>query len=158
MRRYQITIGDKTFEVEVLDIRGGQARVLVDGRPYEARFEPLTGAAAGPATAALLKKPALAPATPPPAPRAAPPPPPAAVPGPAAPAPGQVSAPMPGVILEVLVKKGDRVKAGDTVVKLEAMKMENDLKVSIAGVVTEVRVGKGANVSVGEVLVVVSES
>jgi biotin carboxyl carrier protein len=63
---------------------------------------------------------------------------------------------MPGVILEVLVQVGDRVETGDTVVKLEAMKMENDLTSAIAGVVSEVRVNKGDNVSVGEVLVVVS--
>jgi biotin carboxyl carrier protein len=63
---------------------------------------------------------------------------------------------MPGSILDVLVKVGDRVQAGDTVVKLEAMKMENDLQTPIAGVVKEVRVSKGVNVSVGEVLVVVS--
>jgi pyruvate carboxylase subunit B len=64
---------------------------------------------------------------------------------------------MPGSILEVLVKVGDRVQAGDTVVKLEAMKMENDLRVPVSGMVKEVRVGKGSNVGVGEVLLVVSE-
>jgi pyruvate carboxylase subunit B len=63
---------------------------------------------------------------------------------------------MPGSILEVLVKVGDRVEIGATVVKLEAMKMENDLQSLIAGIVKEVRVSKGDNVSVGEVLVVVS--
>jgi biotin carboxyl carrier protein len=51
---------------------------------------------------------------------------------------------------------GDQVQLGDTVVKLEAMKMENDLQAPIAGVVKEVRVSKGDNVSVGEVLVVIS--
>jgi len=63
---------------------------------------------------------------------------------------------MPGVILDVLVKVGDQVKTGDTVVKLEAMKMENDIKVPLAGVVAEVLVSKGANVTVGEVLVMVT--
>jgi biotin carboxyl carrier protein len=63
---------------------------------------------------------------------------------------------MPGSILDVLVKVGDQVQAGDTVVKLEAMKMENDLQTPIAGVVKEVRVSKGDNVSVGEVLIIVS--
>jgi biotin carboxyl carrier protein len=63
---------------------------------------------------------------------------------------------MPGVILEVLVKVGDQVEAGDTVVKLEAMKMENDIKTPGSGVVAEVLVHKGANVTVGEVLVVVT--
>ncbi len=69
---------------------------------------------------------------------------------------GAVVAPMPGAILEVLVQVGDKVEAGDTVVKLEAMKMENDLQAPGAGTVTQVRVAKGSNVAVGEVLVVVS--
>jgi biotin carboxyl carrier protein len=63
---------------------------------------------------------------------------------------------MPGSILDVLVQVGDQVAAGATVVKLEAMKMENDLQAAISGVVKEVRVNKGDNVSVGDVLVVVS--
>jgi biotin carboxyl carrier protein len=153
MRRYQITIEGKVFEVEIVSLKGSRARVVVNGRPYEAIIS-----AAGPAPVAAPVPP------PPPKPVAAPTPPspprPAAAPAPeraeAATGPGAVAAPMPGVILEVLVQVGDRVETGDTVVKLEAMKMENDLTSAIAGVVSEVRVNKGDNVSVGEVLVVVS--
>ncbi len=65
---------------------------------------------------------------------------------------------MPGVILEVLVNVGDGVQVGDTVLKLEAMKMENDVRATVAGVVTEVHVSKGANVSVGEVLLTIGSS
>ena len=154
MRRYRITIGDKVFEVEIMALRGDQARVVVNGRPYEVKFSPGGGA------------PVTSPSPPPaPKPRAAPapaPPPPVAQPSPtlekAEPTSGlgRVTAPMPGAILEVLVQVGDRVQAGDTVVKLEAMKMENDLVAPIAGAVTEVRVSKGSNVAVGEVLVVLS--
>jgi biotin carboxyl carrier protein len=64
---------------------------------------------------------------------------------------------MPGVILDVLVNVGDAVNVGDTVVKLEAMKMENDLRAAVAGVVTEVRVSKGANVTVSEVLLTIGQ-
>ena len=42
-------------------------------------------------------------------------------------------------------------------VKLEAMKMENDVRATVSGVISEVRVSKGANVTVGEILVVVAE-
>jgi biotin carboxyl carrier protein len=145
MRRYRLTIGDKTFEVEVVAVKGDQARVLVNGRPYEVKIAP----AASPRPAAA------------PAPAAGPPPPPPLpTPAPEVEAPaglGTVTAPMPGSILEVLVKVGDRVQAGDTVVKLEAMKMENDLRVPVSGMVTEMRVGKGSNVGVGDILLVVSE-
>ncbi|MBI4642950.1 MAG: acetyl-CoA carboxylase biotin carboxyl carrier protein subunit [Deltaproteobacteria bacterium] len=152
MGRYRLTIGDKTFEVEVLGVQGEQARVLVNGRTYEVKYQPLTpGAALAPSAPARVTPPRpAAPARP--APPVSPPPEKPA----AAAEPGEVMAPMPGCILDVLVKVGDRVQAGDTVVKLEAMKMENDLQTPIAGVVKEVRVSKGDNVSVGEVLVAVS--
>ncbi len=150
MRRYQISIGDKSFEVQILAVRGDQARVLVNGHPYEVKFAAASGPAAAP-------RPAPAPPKPPPPPPA----PPAEAPLPPAGPEGELAAvvaPMPGSILEVLVKAGDRVEPGDTVVKLEAMKMENDVKATTGGVVREVRVSKGANVSVGEVLLVVSKS
>jgi len=154
MRRYQITIGEKPFEVEILSVEGDRARVLVNGRSYEVKFQALAGAA-GPPPVAL--RPGAPPKVSPPAtPARVGPPRPKPGPAPAAGAPGAVTAPMPGAILDVLVKVGDRVKAGDTVVKLEAMKMENDVRASMAGVVSEVRVSKGMNVTVGEVLVVVA--
>jgi len=151
MGRYRLTIGDKTFDVEVLGIQGKQARVAVNGRTYEVGYQPLPPGAAAPAPPAPARP--AAPARPP---AAAPPPAEKPAAPPAAGEPGAVTAPMPGSILEVLVKVGDRVEIGATVVKLEAMKMENDLQSPIAGVVKEVRVSKGDNVSVGEVLVVVS--
>ncbi|RMG84383.1 MAG: acetyl-CoA carboxylase biotin carboxyl carrier protein subunit, partial [Candidatus Dadabacteria bacterium] len=76
----------------------------------------------------------------------------------AAPAPegGEViTAPMPGHILNVLVAEGDAVEVGDTVVVMEAMKMENEIKAHVAGKVLEVKVAKGQDVGVGEVLVVI---
>lgn len=154
MRRYQITIAGRVFEVEIMALRNDQARVLVNGKSYEVKF---TSGVGGQVT--------VPPPAPPPKPRPAaapaPPPPPAPVePSPekveAGPGLGAVVAPMPGAILEVLVQVGDKVEAGDTVVKLEAMKMENDLQAPGAGTVTQVRVAKGSNVAVGEVLVVVS--
>ncbi|AZR72672.1 hypothetical protein BBF96_04270 [Anoxybacter fermentans] len=67
----------------------------------------------------------------------------------------QVKAPMPGTILDVKVKVGDRVKAGDAVVVLEAMKMENDIMTSVDGEVKEVLVNSGATVNEGDILVVI---
>jgi len=154
MGRYRLTISDKTFEVEVLGVQGEQARVLVNGRTYEVKYQPLA-----PGAAPAPTPPAPARVTPPrpaaPVPPASPVSPPSEKPA-AAGEPGAVTAPMPGSILDVLVKVGDQVQVGDTVVKLEAMKMENDLQSPITGVVKDVRVSKGDNVSVGEVLVTVS--
>ncbi|KXJ31035.1 sodium-extruding oxaloacetate decarboxylase subunit alpha [Pseudomonas sp. HUK17] len=67
--------------------------------------------------------------------------------------PGDVSTTMPGNIVEVLVKEGDQVKAGQGVLVTEAMKMETEIQASIAGTVTAVRVAKGDRVNPGEVLI-----
>jgi biotin carboxyl carrier protein len=76
---------------------------------------------------------------------------------PAAPAAAQgataVKAPMPGNILDVKVKAGDSVKAGDILVILEAMKMENEIVAPTDGTVAAINVNKGDTVNSGDVLV-----
>ncbi len=75
----------------------------------------------------------------------------AATAGPAGPAP--IVAPMPGLIVRVSVSVGDRVEAGQGVVVIEAMKMENELRATAAGVVKSVEVGAGMAVEKGALLV-----
>jgi biotin carboxyl carrier protein len=67
---------------------------------------------------------------------------------------GQVKAPMPGRITHVAIQVGDRVNRGDTLVVIEAMKMQNELKAASPGAVTEIRVEPGQAVNAGDVLVV----
>jgi biotin carboxyl carrier protein len=67
-----------------------------------------------------------------------------------------VRAPMPGLVLSLPMDPGANVERGQTVVILEAMKMENDLASPITGTVKEIRVSKGQTVNQGDVLVVVS--
>ena len=88
-----------------------------------------------------------------PAPKAAPAP--AAAPAPkAAPAGANaVIAPLPGTITQILVKVGQQIKAGDTVVMMEAMKMENSITAEYDGTVTAILVQQGAQVQSGEALV-----
>ncbi len=66
----------------------------------------------------------------------------------------EVSAPMPGKVVAVLVRVGEEVVAGQGVVVIEAMKMENELKAAAPGRVAEVRAVAGKAVNGGEVLVV----
>ncbi|EWC39760.1 oxaloacetate decarboxylase subunit alpha [Pseudomonas stutzeri] len=68
-------------------------------------------------------------------------------------APGDVSTTMPGNVVDVLVAVGDAVKAGQTVLVSEAMKMETEIQAPIAGTVKAVHVGKGDRVNPGEVLI-----
>jgi len=69
--------------------------------------------------------------------------------------PQKITAPMPGKVVKLLVKPGDRVEARHGLVVVEAMKMENELRARAPGVVAEVRVTEGASVEAGAILVVV---
>ena len=97
------------------------------------------------------------------APAAAPTPAAAPAPKAAAPAPAAkpvaagsatISAPMPGKVLEVKVKAGDAVKAGDVLMILEAMKMQNEIMAPADGTISDVRVSAGQTVGTGDVMIV----
>lgn len=68
---------------------------------------------------------------------------------------GRVAVPMQGTVVKVLVSKGDNVAAGDPVVVLEAMKMENNINADKAGEVTQVKVAPGDSVGAGDVVVII---
>lgn len=132
-------------------------RVTVNGQAYDVTVEDeadaaATGAANPPAMADRGPAQPAAPltATSPSAPAAPEPS------GSAAGDQGVIAAPLPGVILDVKVRAGEHVAAGDVVLILEAMKMENEITSPVDGAVAEVRVSKGATVDLGQVLVVVA--
>jgi biotin carboxyl carrier protein len=134
IRKFNVFVDDNYYAVEV-EAEGG----VMIAAPVAAAPK-----AAAPAAA---PKPAAAPAA---APK------PAAAPAAAAPAAGgagAVAAPMPGLIVDVTCKVGDKVKAGQQVVILEAMKMQNPLNAPIDGEVKGIFVKAGDSVAVGQVLV-----
>ncbi len=124
-------------------------RIVVNDNEYKVGIEELqdeTGAA--PVSAPKpAPRPAAAPA--PSAPSA-----PAAAPQASAPAAGDITAAMPGTILDIKVGVGDSVTSGQTLLILEAMKMENEIMAPGDGVVKEIKVAKGASVNAGDVLIV----
>lgn len=125
--KYKITLNGKTYEVEV---EQGNA-ILLD--EYEAA-----------APAAAPAAPAAAPAAAAPAPTA-----PAAVPA----GSGEViESPLPGSIFKILVSAGQAVKKGDTLLIIEAMKMENEVSAPRDGVVSSVVTTVGAAISTGDPL------
>jgi biotin carboxyl carrier protein len=69
---------------------------------------------------------------------------------------GTVVAPMPGTVLQVAVNIGDNVIKGQTLLVLEAMKMENEIMAPTDGVVHELNVTQGVSVNAGDILVILS--
>ena len=125
MAKYVVTLNGKNYEVEV---EKNTAKITN------------TTAAAAPAAA--------------PAPKAAPAPAPVAAPAPA-PAPAPVAAAPAGTVLNVVAPVGTAVKAGDVILILEAMKMENDIVAPCDGTVASVA-AKGTSVNTDDVLATLS--
>lgn len=117
--------------------------ITVNGTPYNVTVEEGTSSAA-PVASAPAPAPVAAPA-----PQAAP----KAAPAPAAAGSVKVDAPMPGNILDVKVSNGSAVKAGQVLVILEAMKMENEIVAPQDGTVASINVNKGDTVEAGQTIV-----
>lgn len=67
-----------------------------------------------------------------------------------------IIAPLPGTIIEILVQPGDEIQAGQAVVVLEAMKMENELQAEFAGTVASVNVQEGDVVRAGTEIITIN--
>jgi len=135
MKLYRYTINGAQYDVNIESIVGQKAKVSVNGIPFDVEMqgsslseENLPAMAAGEATPAV----SAAPSQKEQASSSAP----AAKNGPGAGTP--VKAPLPGVVTKILVKQGEAVKKGQTVLVLEAMKMENNITAESDGSVTGV--------------------
>lgn len=65
----------------------------------------------------------------------------------------QIRSPLPGTVLNILVREGDTVQRGQNLLIIEAMKMENEIKADSAGIVKKIHVHKGDTISEGQILV-----
>ena len=141
MKEYKYTIGGKKYEVTIGDIIDNIASVTVNGEDYKVEMEP-EKEPEKPKVVRPVAQPASAPAA-------------TSSNNQPANANNAVKAPLPGTIIEVKVNVGDEVKAGDTVVVLEAMKMANNLEAENYGKVTQICVQAGQSVMEGDALVVI---
>lgn len=148
MKTYKFTINGNKYAVGVENIEDNKTTVEVNGTQYEVVLDMPEMAVSKPS------KPVVKIATPP-APKAAPTP--TSVPqAPAAPSSGSaVKSPLPGVILDIFVRVGDTVKAGQRIILLEAMKMENNIDADREGVIKEIRVQRSDAVMEGDVLLII---
>jgi len=157
MKTFELKVGGKEYKVDIERFDGKQAAVKVNGKPFEVDVKQAAGAIY-PGMGVV-----------PPAP-VAPTPAPMGIPQPTAEAPeptlaaapyvptgGQVVAPMPGLILEVLVAVGDMVSAGAPIIKIEAMKMENQIPAPVSGTIKEILAKKGDRVQTDDILAVIDE-
>ena len=154
MKTYRYTIDGAAYDVTINSINGQKAHVEVNGIPFEVEMQgsaltedalpDVALADAAPAAEAPKAAPAEAAAEKP-----------AAAPAGAAGAGNPVKAPLPGVVTKVNVAVGQKVKKGETVLVLEAMKMENNIAAEQDGEVTGVCVKAGDSVLEGTVLITI---
>lgn len=142
MQDFKFKIGGKDYAANVVEEENGKLKVTVNGKAYEVEVPGHVSA-----------RPVIHPIKP-----AAP----AAGGGPVAPVAPKVNsaagsnsvcAPLPGTITKILVSEGQAVKAGDTVLIMEAMKMENNISAEADGTVKKIHVQSGAQVQSGELLI-----
>ena len=142
MKEYKYKINGNEYTVAINEVCDTTAKVTVNGAEYTVEWEKPVEEKPVVKVQPVAAKPAAAPA-------------PAAKPAAAAPAGGYgIKTPLPGVIIDVKVNIGDTVAKGQTVVVLEAMKMENNINADRDGKVAAIQVAKGDTVADGAVLVV----
>jgi len=134
---------------------GKQLRVIVNGKPYDVEIENVSGAPVSvsvPAVAPAAPKPAAKVVSAPAAAKPATKPAAAANVKPGGGAENEVRAPMPGTILDIAVKPGDKVAKGDQLLALDAMKMKNAIRAPKDGVIASVEVHDSQKVAYGELI------
>lgn len=158
MRRYKLSVNDNPYEIDVEEISATDFQVQIDGQLIEVTLVEQSDAAdaqitpaVSPGSSVSVPIPALKAPRVPKDMKAAPRTPSPAIVG-GTDLAYSMSAPMPGVILDIRVAPGDQVAKGDVVMILEAMKMKNELHASQTGVVASVDVNAGDQVKYGQVL------
>lgn len=157
MKKYQYKVQGVDYTVQIEEVEGNIAKVSVNDIPFEIELQQPINAAKHPTIAKPVvvapqtdnqasTQPAAAPAQT------------AATPAQTAATPASgnaVKAPLPGTITEINVTIGQQVNVGDTVIVLEAMKMQNNIETEYAGTVKAINVSKGDSVMEGAVLLTI---
>ena len=136
MKSYKFKINNSDFTVDITGAEDNIIELEVNGTPFKVEMEKAVKAA--PKTPKVVNAPVAQNAKTQPV---------------SSSAVSKVAAPLPGVILSVNIKEGDTVKSGDTLMVMEAMKMENAIMAEVGGVVKAVKVKPQDSVLQGDILV-----
>ncbi|MBP8239142.1 MAG: biotin/lipoyl-binding protein [Saprospiraceae bacterium] len=145
MKKYKFRIKGHDYEVEILSAENNHVELEVNGTPYT--VEMLRDTPQPSKTPVLVRS-----AVPPPKPEES------AIGRSSGGSATPLKSPLPGTITAVLVSPGNFVKKGDTLLKIEAMKMENNIHAEKPGKVTAVRVKPGDAVLQNDVLIEIEQS
>lgn len=143
MKKFKFTIRGNNYDVELQNIEDNVAEIEVNGTTYEVEIhqevktsktpklvrKPFAPSTEGEMTTAKTSSPTVSKGS------------------------GHIKAPLPGTILELKAKVGDSVKVGDTLLVMEAMKMENNIKSDKEGTIQAIKVNNGDSVLEGDILV-----
>lgn len=139
MRKYNLLINQKKYSVEIKSFSIESAKVEVNNKEYDVKIVDMVKTEAPSLSIRQIQ------------------PDPILVPRVGAPVgiPRIVAAPIPGTIIEILLRVGDRVRTGQAILKMEAMKMQMDIRATCDGEIKAISVMVGDTVHFGEELVVI---
>ena len=147
MKNFKFIIQGNKYDVKILDVEDNIAEVEVNGTVYKVEVDRKISATKTPRLVRSVSVPSTesvpsqlktsAPTTPKGA--------------------GYIKSPLPGVILDVHVREGDKVTPGSKLITLEAMKMENNINADKTGIVKSLKVKKGDSVLEGDILIEIGE-
>ena len=147
MKKYKFKINGNEYDTEIINIEDDCAEIEVNGSIYKVEVDKQIKSSKTPklvrpkAIPSTDSHPSLAKTSSPSTPKGA----------------GNIKSPLPGVILDIFVREGDKVSMGQKLLMLEAMKMENNIEADKAGIVISINKSKGDAVMEGDILIVIGE-
>jgi glutaconyl-CoA/methylmalonyl-CoA decarboxylase subunit gamma len=146
MKKFKFIINGNNYEVEIKSVDNNLAELEVNGTLYKVEVDKDIQTVKTP----KLVRPKAIPSTDTPKAEEH-----KVIPSPVSTGGTNILSPLPGVILEILVKVGDTVSIGQKLIVLEAMKMENNIESDVAGKILEININKGDSVMQGDTIIVI---
>ncbi len=147
MKKFKFTINGNQYDAEILSIEDNVAEIEINGTPYKVEVDKTLQATKTPKLVRSFSvpspdiHPSVAKTSSPTSPKGA----------------GTIKSPLPGIVLDILVRQGDTVKIGQKLLVLEAMKMENNIEADKGGLIISIEKNKGDSVMEGDILIIIGD-